>query len=195
MKKEIWQDSLIETWRDVLAKLKPEVEEVAAIGSDAIPRLPYQQIKTGTDKNIVDHIKKVGSVVVEGGVTKKEALDWKHSIRDYAAANKDKVKGFPADDVQVFEFYHSVAQTQARCHPALRDTQQFLLDLLHVSDSQSEISLGSLISYYDRLRIRKPGDSQFALGPHIVGNQLSASFHVNVNKGWWIFRALGRSRI
>ena len=171
LKKEIWKDSIIETWRDVLAKLKLEVEEVAAIGSEAIPRLPYHQIKTGTDKDTVERIKKVGSVVVEGGVTETEALKWKQSIRDYASANKDKVKGFPADDVQVFEFYHTVAQTQARCHPALRDTQQFLLDLLHVSDPQSEISLGSLISYYDRLRIRKPGDAQFALGPHIVGNQ------------------------
>ncbi|TIB97393.1 DUF1479-domain-containing protein [Wallemia mellicola] len=172
LKKEIWRDSIIETWRDVLAKLKPEVEEVAAIGSEAIPRLPYHQIKNGTDKDIVERIKKVGSVVVEGGVTKTEALKWKQSIRDYASANKDKVKGFPADDVQVFEFYHTVAQTQARCHPALRDTQQFLLDLLHVSDPQSEISLGSLISYYDRLRIRKPGDAQFALGPHIDGGSL-----------------------
>ncbi|TIC64062.1 DUF1479-domain-containing protein [Wallemia mellicola] len=172
LKKEIWKDSIIETWRDVLAKLKPEVEEVAAIGSEAIPRLPYHQIKNGTEKDIVERIKKVGSVVVEGGVTKTEALKWKQSIRDYASANKDKVKGFPADDVQVFEFYHTVAQTQARCHPALRDTQQFLLDLLHVSDPQSEISLGSLISYYDRLRIRKPGDAQFALGPHIDGGSL-----------------------
>lgn len=154
----------------MLNKLKPEVEEVSALGSDAIPRLPYQQIKTGVDIGILERIKKVGSVVVDGGVSKEEALSWKQSIRDYAAANKERVRGFPVDDVQVFEFYHSVAQTQARCHPALRDTQEFLLDLLRASDAQSEISLGSIMSYYDRLRIRKPGDSQFALGPHIVSS-------------------------
>jgi len=28
------------------------------------------------------------------------------------------------------------------------------------------------MSYYDRLRIRKPGDSKFALGPHIDGGSL-----------------------
>ena len=148
---------------------------MSAIGSAAIPRLSYHQIKTGVDEDSLRRLKKVGSVVVEGGVSEEEALGWKQSIREYAAANSDKVKGFPADDVQVFEFYHSVAQTRARCHPALRDTQEFLLDLLHASDPQSEISLGSIMSYYDRLRIRKPGDSQFALGPHIVGSLLSQS--------------------
>ncbi|TIA91079.1 hypothetical protein E3P99_01261 [Wallemia hederae] len=172
LKKDIFKDNLIETWRKVITQLKPEVEEVAALGSDAIPRIPYNQIETGVDKGIIDRVKKVGSVVVDGGVAEKEALGWKQSIREYAAANKDKVKGFPADDVQVFEFYHSVAQTQARCHPALRKTQEYLLNLLHVSDPQSEISLGTIMSYYDRLRIRKPGDSQFALGPHIDGGSL-----------------------
>ncbi|TIA86916.1 hypothetical protein E3P99_03540 [Wallemia hederae] len=172
LKKDIFKEHLVESWRDVLTKLKPEVEEVSAVGSAAIPRLSYHQIKTGVDEDSLRRLKKVGSVVVEGGVSEEEALGWKQSIRDYAAANRDKVKGFPADDVQVFEFYHSVAQTQARCHPALRDTQEFLLDLLHASDPQSEISLGSIMSYYDRLRIRKPGDSQFALGPHIDGGSL-----------------------
>ncbi|TIB29923.1 hypothetical protein E3P85_02939 [Wallemia ichthyophaga] len=172
LKKNMWKDSLIESWRDVLSRLKMEVEHVEALGSDAIPRLPFHQIKSGMDVDKLERIKKVGSVVVDGGVPEGEALRWKQSIRDYARANKDRVRGFPADDVQVFELYHSVAQTEARCHPALRQTQEFLLNLLHASDPQSEISLGSVMSYLDRLRIRKPGDSQFALGPHIDGGSL-----------------------
>ena len=66
--------------------------------------------------------------------------------------------GFPQDDIMVYEFYNTKSQTEARCHPALIKSQKFLLNLLSKSDPNSEISLQTLISYYDRLRIRKAGD-------------------------------------
>lgn len=34
LKKELWKDSLVESWREVLEALGPAVEEVAAKGSD-----------------------------------------------------------------------------------------------------------------------------------------------------------------
>lgn len=37
------------------------------------------------------------------------------------------------------------------------------------SSTERAISLSNVLSYADRLRIRHPGDSKFALGPHIDG--------------------------
>jgi len=97
------------------------------------------------------------------------------------------------DGKQVWEVYNSIAQTKARTHPNLLASQKFLLSLFHTSDPESPVrpSLRSLVvrfshnfdnrrqvstttpvSYYDRLRIRFPGDSVFALGPHIDGGSL-----------------------
>lgn len=65
-----------------------------------------------------------------------------------------------------------MAQTRARTHPGVLDTQKWLLSLFHTSDPTSPVSISTPISYYDRLRIRHPGDAVFALGPHIDGGSL-----------------------
>jgi len=118
----------------------------------------------------------------------QEAQAWKSSIDDYAAKNCDHVKGtltstshtrrrsqvlgFPEDDIQVFEIYNSIAQTRARTHPAVVETQKFLLSLWHTSNPASPISLQTPISYFDRLRMRHPGDAKFTLGPHVDGGSV-----------------------
>jgi len=65
--------------------------------------------------------------------------------------------------------YNSKAQIRARTNAALIETQKFMLSLWHTSDPSTEISLTTPISYFDRLRIRQPGDATFTLGPHIDG--------------------------
>ena len=80
--------------------------------------------------------------------------------------------GFPSDNIQVFEIYNSIAQTHARTHPSLVSTQRALLELWHTSDPATRVSMRTPISYYDRFRIRLPGDSVFTLGPHIDGGSL-----------------------
>jgi hypothetical protein len=67
--------------------------------------------------------------------------------------------------------YNSIAQTQARTHEGLINTQKFLLSLWHTS-KPDQIRLDLPISYYDRLRIRQPGDTTFTLGPHIDGGSV-----------------------
>ena len=81
-------------------------------------------------------------------------------------------QGFPADNIQAYEIYNSKAQTLARTHLALVETQRQLLALWHTSDPSTEISLTTPISYYDRFRIRIPGDRSFVLGPHIDGGSI-----------------------
>ena len=80
--------------------------------------------------------------------------------------------GFPEGNIQAFEIYNSGAQTRARTHPALLQTQRAILQLWHSSDPEACLSLGTPISYHDRFRIRHPGDRSFVLGPHIDGGSL-----------------------
>ncbi|KAI0051476.1 DUF1479-domain-containing protein [Auriscalpium vulgare] len=172
LKKQLWKDALAESWREVTRELKDATEEVAARGTDLIPVIPFEDVKSGLSAQQQADIKKRGVVVVKGGVAKEEALGWKDSIRSYIAANKEKVKGFPDNNIQAYEIYNSAAQTRARTHPALITTQRALLQLWHTSDAGSPVSLRTPVAYFDRLRIRTPGDRSFVLGPHIDGGSV-----------------------
>lgn len=67
----------------------------------------------------------------------------------------------------------SKAQLEARsCEPSL-DVQRFLLSLFNKdSASNRTVSLSTPLTYCDRLRIRNPGDSRFALGAHVDGGSV-----------------------
>ncbi|BGP20077.1 hypothetical protein JCM10213_002673 [Rhodosporidiobolus nylandii] len=173
LKKSLWHDGLYESWRSVLAALEERTEEIQAQGSSAIPEVAYTDIARGKlSPALVEEVKRVGTVVVHGAVPEQEALKWKSDLREYIAKNRQHARGFPADDPVVWENYHSPSQTKARSHPNIMGTQRFLLSLFHTSDPTSPVSVTSPISYYDRLRIRPPGDSVFALGAHIDGGSL-----------------------
>jgi len=117
-------------------------------------------------------IKKTGTVIVKSVVPKEEALGWKQSLLDYIAANKDKVKGSPPEQIVFYELYNAKAQILARTHPAVVNTQLKLLSLWHASDPTTPVSLNTPITYFDRVRVRPPGPSSFVLGPHIDGGSL-----------------------
>ena len=67
----------------------------------------------------------------------------------------------------MYELYWSPSQILARAHPNLLRTQAFLMSHWHTADKSALISTSHPTAYADRLRIRQPGDSGFALGPHI----------------------------
>jgi len=90
-------------------------------------------------------------------------------IKEHIKLNKGLVKGAPAGDIVFYELYHTKAQIQARTHPALINTQRAMLSLWGSSDPDTEVSLPTPISYFDRLRLRNPGRSSFVLGPHVDG--------------------------
>ncbi|KAK7036527.1 hypothetical protein VNI00_011724 [Paramarasmius palmivorus] len=172
LKKDLWNDTMSQSWKEILGELEVKTEEIASLGPEAVPRVSYEEIRTGLSNEKLARVKDAGVVVVTGAVPREEALAWKKSIRDYAAANKERVRGFPADNIQVYEFYNTFAQTKARTHPAVLDTQRYLLSLWHKSDPNSEVDLSTPISYFDRLRIRLPGDTVFTLGPHCDGGSI-----------------------
>lgn len=131
------------------------------------------------------------AIIANHSPFRQEALAWKQSIGDYVAANQDKVTGkhidvtdahvpthassgspLPPETIVFYELYNTKAQVLARTHPALINTQKYLLSLLHTSDPNSLISVRTPVSYFDRLRIRPPGPSVFTLGPHIDGGSI-----------------------
>ncbi|KAK1230925.1 hypothetical protein PQX77_005956 [Marasmius sp. AFHP31] len=172
LKKEMWNEKLLQSWNEVLLEMEAKTEEIARLGSDVVPRVDYEDLRAGLSQEQKQRVKDAGVVIVKGAVPKEEAIAWKKSVEDYVAANKPLVRGFPVDNVQVFEFYNSVSQTQARTHPAVLDTQRHLLTLWHSSNPDAEADLTTPISYFDRLRIRQPGDKMFTLGPHVDGGSI-----------------------
>lgn len=80
--------------------------------NQVIPRVHYADLVNGLSERQIDQIRRTGSVIVKGGVSKEvcghilratepadnvdrhqEALSWKQQVRDYAAANPDLVRG------------------------------------------------------------------------------------------------------
>ena len=80
--------------------------------------------------------------------------------------------GSPAGNVVFYELYGSPAQIQARSHPNVIHTHKSLLTSLFHASPTTPVSLHTPISYFDRLRIRPPGPSQFTLGPHMDGGSI-----------------------
>ncbi|EIW54320.1 DUF1479-domain-containing protein [Trametes versicolor FP-101664 SS1] len=176
LKKEICTDpeAITQSWRSVLRELEGATREIEQRGSEMILQVPYSDVEKGLSEEQLKTLKKTGVLIVKGGVPKEEALAWKQSIRDYVAANQDKVRGSPPppEAIVFYELYNTKAQVLARTHPALIATQKYLLSLWHTSDPNSLISVRTPVSYFDRLRIRPPGPSVFTLGPHIDGGSI-----------------------
>jgi len=140
--------------------------------SQVIPIIEFSDAAAGrVQKNALDEVRHRGAAVIRHVLPRQAALDLKAQARKYIAANP-QVKALPPDDPAVYELYWSPTQTAARSHPNMLFTQQFLASLWHSSDPTSEISTTHPLTYADRLRIRKPGDGKFALGPHTDGGSL-----------------------
>ncbi|KAJ6529998.1 hypothetical protein DFH09DRAFT_1184385 [Mycena vulgaris] len=147
LKRAIWNEGLVQSWKEVLGELEVATARIAEHGQALIPRLPMQSIRSGLSSEEISGIRAAGCVIVKGAIPEEEAVAWKHDIQKYVAANPGQVKGFPADNIQVFELYNTVSQMRARTHPGVLATQRALLSLWH--DRSGEVN------------------AKFALGPHV----------------------------
>jgi len=163
------RERLASSWTDLLNELREGVSEIQSRGNEVIPEVSFAELERGGEA-WKDKVRKRGSVVIRDVVDDAEALGWKKQVLEYVRENP-QVKGFPADNKQVFELYWSRPQVLARSHPNLLKTSQALLSLFN-SEPNDQVSLSTPVSYADRLRIRLPGDAKFALGPHIDGGSL-----------------------
>ncbi|KAJ7656448.1 hypothetical protein DFH06DRAFT_471627 [Mycena polygramma] len=170
LKRTMWNEGLVQSWKEVLDALQVETARIAELGEKVVPQIPFESFQKGLSAGDISSIRTAGCVVVKGAVPKEEAIAWKRDIQEYVGANPGQVKGFPADNIQVFELYNTRSQMRARTHPNILKTQQALLSLWN--DRSGEVRLDTPISYFDRLRIRFPGDAKFALGPHVDGGSI-----------------------
>ncbi|KAH7915082.1 DUF1479-domain-containing protein [Hygrophoropsis aurantiaca] len=162
-------EALVEAWNQVLQELEVRSQEIEKLRGDIIPRVSYEDIKNGLSEGQVHAIKRTGVVIITGAVPKEEALRWKDSVKEYISANP--VRGFPANNIQAYELYNTKSQILARTHPAVLRSQKALLGLWH-SSTPAAVDFSTPIIYFDRLRIRTPGDKSFTLGPHIDGGSV-----------------------
>ncbi|KEF61574.1 uncharacterized protein A1O9_03142 [Exophiala aquamarina CBS 119918] len=165
--------AVADSWKRLLASLRGEIEEIRAKGSSVIPSMEFEDILAGkVPQTSLDAVRHRGTAVIRNVLPRQQALDLKQQAREYIAANRDKVKAFPADDPAVYELYWTPSQVEARAHPNMLKAQSFMASFWHSSDPSSEISTAYPLSYADRFRIRRPGDAKFALGPHTDGGSV-----------------------
>ncbi|WVQ79010.1 hypothetical protein IAT38_001102 [Cryptococcus sp. DSM 104549] len=164
------QRALIAGWERLTDRLRKAAGEIEAKQQDNIPQTTFEEFINSPTKELIDKIKTAGTFILRGAVEEETATQWLKDVQEYIAANPS-VKGFPANDKQVFELYWSKTQLAARSHPRAMQVQRALLTLFsHGPDAP--VSLHTPLSYADRLRIRHPGDAQFALGPHSDGGSV-----------------------
>ncbi|KAF7541509.1 hypothetical protein G7054_g613 [Neopestalotiopsis clavispora] len=164
------EDDVVASWGRLLEQLKIENEIVAREGPNAVPSVAFEDL----DDNLAvlrSELKKRGVAVIRGVVPEQEARQYKTELEEYVKKNPH-TRAFPQNDPQVFELYWSAPQLKARAHPNLLKVHTALMGLWHLSDPESAISLTQPLAYADRLRIRQPGDANFALGPHIDGGSV-----------------------
>ncbi|KAI1748730.1 DUF1479 domain protein [Xylaria castorea] len=164
------EDRVIASWQRLLAQLKQENRILAREGSEVIPSLQFANLEEDLTR-LRSEIKKRGAVVIRGVIPENEARTYKSDIEEYVRQNPS-TKAFPQDNPQVFELYWSSPQVRARAHPNLLKVQSKLMNVWQLSNPGSSISLSQTLAYADRLRIRQPGDTKFALGPHVDGGSV-----------------------
>ncbi|OWT37385.1 hypothetical protein C362_04398 [Cryptococcus neoformans Bt1] len=164
------QTRLIAGWKSLTGRLAEIAKEIEEKQQDIIPQTTYNEFINSQSDELNARIKNCGAVIIRQVVDQQTALKWLEDVKAYVAKNPS-VKGFPENDKQVFELYWSKAQLSARSHPRSMATQRALLSLFsHHPDVP--VSLNTPLTYADRLRIRHPGDAQFALGPHADGGSI-----------------------
>ncbi|RCI09335.1 hypothetical protein L249_1418 [Ophiocordyceps polyrhachis-furcata BCC 54312] len=167
------EDRFVDGWSRLLRRLKRENELIGRRGSAIVPQVDFDDLEGGCEM-VKDEVRKRGVVVVRGVVPEEEARGYKFEMDEYIARNPHTREGqaFPAHDPQVYELYWSGPQLKARAHPSLLKVQRQLMGHFWHATDEAEISLANPLTYADRLRIRKPGDASFALGPHMDGGSV-----------------------
>ncbi|CAF2815217.1 unnamed protein product [Rotaria sp. Silwood2] len=158
-----------DSWYRLLDALKRENAIIRSSRKTIIPEVDFNNMKN-LSSDLINEIRTRGSMIVRGVFPENDALKLKTGAEDYIRQNPH-TRAFPQDKPVVFELYWSPSQIRARANPRVVETLAFANSLWHASPS-TLISLKENTIYADRLRIRQPGDAQFALGPHVDGGSI-----------------------
>ncbi|WAO96089.1 Hypothetical protein NCS54_01375100 [Fusarium falciforme] len=155
--------AILDSWVRLLQHVEKEtIPSVNELSSSIIPEVEFSSIVENggqlPDKSKA-LLKERGTIVIRGLVSEKQALDWKQSVRGYISKNPS-TKGFPTDDIQVYELYWSKAQLEARAHQNMLLAQAALNCVWSKADQDKAVLSEA------------PGDKSFNLGPHLDGGSL-----------------------
>ncbi|CAF1253442.1 unnamed protein product [Adineta steineri] len=114
---------------------------------------------------IKNKIETRGVMIIRDVLPNEYALKLKE---DVPPIDNPYTKAFLQDKPVFYELYWSPAQILARADCRVLEALRFANSFWHASPA-TRICLQENIMYADRLRIRQPGDAQFALGPHVDG--------------------------
>lgn len=183
------EERLSASWQKLLKQLATENETVKRQGPGIIPQIQFNDLGNAS-KGFIAETKKRGVAVIKGVIPEEEARGYKTEVEEYVKLNpwtkgtsqvnrnplimffNSHGTAFPAHDPQVYELYWSAPQVKARAHPNMLEAQTWLMKLWHSNDKDALISTSQPLTYADRVRIRQPGDSSFALGPHVDGGSV-----------------------
>lgn len=151
------EDAILASWHRLLEVITSStIPRIKNLGQKAIPSVDFSAIKDGRLPDYArSELKAAGVIIVRGIVTEKQALDWKADVREYVG-NNPQTRGYPKDNIQIYELYWTKAQLEARSHPNMLIVQKALNEVWH-SQEQDPVDLGTSIAYCDRLRIRTVG--------------------------------------
>ncbi|ORZ12250.1 hypothetical protein BCR42DRAFT_356239 [Absidia repens] len=167
-------DVLQASFDRLLASFGKEKEEIKQKGSAVVPEIHIDDIKNNggsLPEDVAACVRKRGALVVRGLIDRKEAQDYKTQIKAYINDHRDKMIGYPEDNPQVWELYWTKAQVAARANENFA-IASLALNKLWYAHPDTPVDLTKPLTYCDRLRIRQPGDSNFALAEHVDGGSL-----------------------
>lgn len=149
-------DAILASWMRLLKHLGEQtIPGVEELGPQSVPEVDFATIVENKgdlpdEKRIL--LERCGTIVIRGLFSEEQALSWKQSVRDYVKANP-ATRGFPADDIQVYELYWSKAQLEARSHDNMLLVQS-ALNRVWKKKPEDKVVLTESASYCDRLRMR-----------------------------------------
>lgn len=160
-------EAIVDSWHRLLNHLETEtLPRVRELASATVPEVEFSSIKRNggkLPKESEKRLRQSGSIIIRGIVSEQQALDWKQSVRDYVKANPS-TKGFPAEDIQVYELYWSKAQLEARAHKNML-LAQTALNSVWQKTPEDKVVLAEPIEYCDRLRMRTVRRNIFPFWP------------------------------
>ncbi|KAI8965433.1 DUF1479-domain-containing protein [Daldinia sp. FL1419] len=161
------EKAVADSFYRLLGRLRKEAERIAAAGSDIIPSIDYIDIHDPTKVAVFrDALKERGAAIVRRVVPSNVAVSWKEETQEYLRHNPP-IKGIPQYDPQLYELFWSPGQVRARADSRLLEVQRFVMRVWHSNNEEALVSGNHAVAYADRIRMRRPGDTSLASGPHI----------------------------
>lgn len=148
------EEAILAGWKRLLERVS--IKKLQDIDTSLIPEVEFRDIADNDGnipKDVVMGLRECGTIVIRGLVDEAQALQWKKQIRDYVNKNPQS-KGFPANDIQVYELYWSKAQLEARAHENMFLTH-IALNRVWSAKPDDAVDLEVPLTYCDRVRMRK----------------------------------------